>query len=167
MFCLHRREIWDALLPCLLAGFDCYSKKENSSKDDLEICTRAATPAFCAFLVSFWQYRNTVRNSSSAGHIYMNKPTLSSATDALCVAFFNYLFAVPTYAVVCALEEVVDVQQEGPAVGGAALLGEEGQAAGHLGLGVVTQQGHEGNAEGDDEGQGYSQPDVPVLNREL
>jgi hypothetical protein len=52
-------------------------------------------------------------------------------------------------------------------VGGTALLGEEGQAAGHLRLGIVTQQGHEGNAESDDEGQGYCQPDVPVLNREL
>jgi len=52
-------------------------------------------------------------------------------------------------------------------VGGTALLGEEGHAAGQLGLGVVTQQGHEGNAESDDEGQGYCQPDVPGLDREL
>ena len=101
-------------------------------------------------------------NSSSASHIYINKPSLSSTTDALCVALYNPLFAIPTYAVVCALEEVVDVQQEGPAVGGAALLGEEGHAAGQLRLGVVTQQGHEGNAESDNEGQGYCQPDVSV-----
>ena len=150
------------MLPCLLAGFD-YYRKIGIWK-----------------YVHAWQHRFSSLFLSPFGNtdtLYgilvplvictcKNNPSLSCTTAALCVALFNSLFAIPTYAVVCALEEVVDVQQEGPAVGGAALLGEEGHAAGQLGLGVVTQQGHEGNAESDDEGQGYCQPDVSVLSRE-
>jgi len=65
------------------------------------------------------------------------------------------------------LEEVVDIEEEGPAVRGAALLGEEPHASGHLGLGVVAHQRHERDEEGDDEGEGDGEAYVPVSSKIL